>query len=150
MSKPGSSDLAAVAEAAAVAALKEVDPVVWPGEFVVLLGRSGSGKSTVLNLVDGIEEPTSGQIVGVAGTDIASWGGKQRTTYRRDRVGFVFQFFNLVPTLTALESVEIIAELTGKVPLGAVARRRPIQDGSPCYSRLGHNPWRGPATRNGG
>lgn len=135
MSRHVSADLAAVAEAAAasghpavrlervgriygsgpaaVEALKDVDLEIWPGEFVVLLGPSGSGKTTLLNLVGGIEEPTGGRIE-VAGTDIASLQGKARTAYRRDRVGFVFQFFNLVPTLTALENVEIIAELTGK------------------------------------
>ncbi|HYO00467.1 MAG TPA: ABC transporter ATP-binding protein [Mycobacterium sp.] len=134
MSRHGRADLAAVAEAAAasghpavrlervgrtygsgpaaVEALKGVDLEIWPGEFVVLLGPSGSGKTTLLNLVGGIEEPTGGRIE-VAGTDIASLQGKARTAYRRDRVGFVFQFFNLVPTLTALENVEIIAELTG-------------------------------------
>lgn len=134
MSRHGRADLAAVAEAAAasghpavrlervgrtygsgpaaVEALKGVDLEIWPGEFVVLLGPSGSGKTTLLNLVGGIEEPTGGWIE-VAGTDIASLQGKARTAYRRDRVGFVFQFFNLVPTLTALENVEIIAELTG-------------------------------------
>lgn len=104
----------------AVAALKDVDLEVWPGEFVVLLGPSGSGKTTLLNLVGGIEEPTSGRIL-VAGKDITSFGSKERSAYRRDRVGFVFQFFNLVPTLTALENVEVIAELVGK---GAAERSR--------------------------
>ena len=113
--QPSSSDLAAVAEAAAasghpalrlekvgriygsgptaVDALKDVDLEIWPGEFVVLLGPSGSGKTTLLNLVGSIEEPTGGRIL-VAGTDIATLRGKERTAYRRDRVGFVFQFFN--------------------------------------------------------
>lgn len=142
MSRSGSRDLTALAEAAAksghpavrleqvgrvygsgptaVAALKDVDLEVWPGEFVVLLGPSGSGKTTLLNLVGGIEEPTSGRIL-VAGKDITSFGSKERSAYRRDRVGFVFQFFNLVPTLTALENVEVIAELVGK---GAAERSR--------------------------
>ncbi len=74
---------------AAVEALKDVDLEIWPGEFVVLLGPSGSGKTTLLNLDGGIEEPTGGRIE-VAGTDIASLQGKERTAYRRDRVGFVF------------------------------------------------------------
>jgi putative ABC transport system ATP-binding protein len=104
--------------AAAVRALHNVDLEIWPGQFVVLLGPSGSGKTTLLNLVGGIEEPTSGQVE-VAGVDIGSLRGEDRTTYRRDRVGFIFQFFNLVPTLTAQENVEIIAELTG----GGSARR---------------------------
>jgi putative ABC transport system ATP-binding protein len=101
-----------------VDALKDVDLSVWPGEFVVLLGPSGSGKTTLLNLVGGIEEPTSGRIL-VSGRNIATLNARQRTAYRRDHVGFVFQYFNLVPTLTALENVEIIAELAGK----DVARR---------------------------
>lgn len=96
----------------AVNALRAADLEIWPGEFVVLLGPSGSGKTTLLNLVGGIEEPSSGRIV-VAGTDVTAMRGKRRTAYRRDNVGFVFQFFNLVPTLTALENVEVIAELTG-------------------------------------
>ncbi|MFC4913053.1 ABC transporter ATP-binding protein [Actinomadura gamaensis] len=128
------SDLAAVAEEAAasgcpavrlaglskdygtgpatVHALRDVSLEVWPGEFVVLLGPSGSGKTTLLNLVGGIEKPSAGRIE-VAGTDIAGLDEKARTAYRRARVGFVFQFFNLVPTLTALENVAILAELTG-------------------------------------
>lgn len=101
-----------------VNALKHVDLSVWPGEFVALLGPSGSGKTTLLNLVGGIEEPTCGRIL-VAGRDITKLRARQRTLYRRDQVGFVFQYFNLVPTLTALENVEIIAELSGK----DVARR---------------------------
>ena len=97
----------------AVEALKDVDLEIRAGEFVVLLGPSGSGKTTLLNVVGGIEEPTTGQIL-VAGRDIASLSVKERAAYRRSHVGFVFQFFNLVPTLTALENVEIIADLTGK------------------------------------
>jgi putative ABC transport system ATP-binding protein len=102
----------------AVGALRDVDLSLWPGEFVVLLGPSGSGKTTLLNLVGGMEEPTCGRIL-VSGNDIAMLNARQRTAYRRDQVGFVFQYFNLVPTLTALENVEIIAELAGQ----DVARR---------------------------
>lgn len=97
----------------AVEALKDVDLEIRAGEFVVLLGPSGSGKTTLLNVVGGIEVPTAGRIL-VAGSDVASMSPKERTNYRRDQVGFVFQFFNLVPTLTALENVEIIADLAGK------------------------------------
>ncbi len=110
--------------AARVVALRDVDLDVRPGEFVVLLGPSGSGKTTLLNLAGGIEEPTSGAIE-VAGVDIGTLTEKQRTAFRRDRVGFVFQFFNLVPTLTALENVEILAELTGS---DAAARSRTALD----------------------
>ncbi|PPJ38381.1 macrolide ABC transporter ATP-binding protein [Nocardia nova] len=103
-----------------VVALRDVDLEIRPGQFVVLLGPSGSGKTTLLNLVGGIEEP-SGGVIEVAGMDIGALNNKQRTAFRRDRVGFVFQFFNLVPTLTALENVEILAELTGP---DAAARSR--------------------------
>jgi putative ABC transport system ATP-binding protein len=120
----------------AVDALTGVDLEVWPGEFVVLLGPSGSGKTTLLNLVGGIEEATSGTVV-IAGTNLAGLRGDDLTSYRRDRVGFVFQFFNLVPTLTALENVQLLAEVTGpgaeprsraalqRVGLGDVADRFP-------------------------
>jgi putative ABC transport system ATP-binding protein len=94
----------------AIDALREVDLEVWPGEFVVILGPSGSGKTTLLNLIGGIEAPTSGAVE-VAGIDIAELDRDDRTTYRRDRVGFVFQFFNLVSTLTARENVKLAAEL---------------------------------------
>ena len=96
----------------AVDALRDVDLEVWPGEFVVILGPSGSGKTTLLNLIGGIEDTTAGQVL-VAGTDVARLTVDGLTTYRRDRVGCVFQFFNLVPTLTALENVQLLAEVTG-------------------------------------
>jgi len=98
---------------AAVDALKDVNLEICAGEFVVILGPSGSGKTTLLNVIGGIEEPTAGRIL-VSGNDIAALRAVERTGYRRDHVGFVFQFFNLVPTLTALENVEIIAELAGR------------------------------------
>ena len=97
---------------AEVHALRGVDLTVEPGELVVLLGPSGSGKTTLLNLVGGIEPATAGRIV-VEGRDITGLGEDARTSYRRSTVGFVFQFFNLVPTLTAVENVRLVAELTG-------------------------------------
>ncbi|TDB85849.1 ABC transporter ATP-binding protein [Actinomadura sp. KC216] len=98
---------------AAVHALRGVDLEVERGEFVVLLGPSGSGKTTLLNLIGGIEPATGGEVI-VAGRDLSGLGEDARTAYRRDVVGFVFQFFNLVPTLTALENVRLVAELTGR------------------------------------
>jgi putative ABC transport system ATP-binding protein len=95
-----------------VHALSDVTITIGPGEFVVLLGPSGSGKTTMLNLIGAIEPITSGRIT-VAGVDVGSLTGRELTAYRRTNVGFVFQFFNLVPTLTAAENVEIVAELTG-------------------------------------
>lgn len=93
-----------------VHALREVDLDVHQGELVVILGPSGSGKTTVLNLVGGIDTPSSGRVL-IQGTDISRFGDAELTAYRRDRIGFVFQFFNLIPTLTARENVELAAEL---------------------------------------
>ncbi|MFC4049656.1 ABC transporter ATP-binding protein [Actinomadura syzygii] len=98
---------------AAVHALRDADLEVRRGEFAVLLGPSGSGKTTLLNLIGGIEPATSGEVVS-CGRDLTGLDEDARTAYRRDAVGFVFQFFNLVPTLTALENVRLVAELTGR------------------------------------
>ena len=97
----------------AVDALKNVNLEVESGEFVVVLGPSGSGKTTLLNLIGGIDSPTSGRVI-VNGQDIGKFNLDRRVAYRRDHVGFVFQFFNLIPTLSARENVALIAELTGK------------------------------------
>ncbi len=93
-----------------VHALREVSLSVRQGALVVILGPSGSGKTTILNLVGGIDVPTSGRVV-VDGVDIVRYGDAELTAYRRERIGFVFQFFNLIPTLTARENVELAAEL---------------------------------------
>ncbi|WP_225992571.1 ABC transporter ATP-binding protein [Actinomadura montaniterrae] len=98
---------------AEVHALREADLEVPEGELVVLLGPSGSGKTTLLNLIGGIEPPTAGEVV-AGGRDLSRLDEDGRTAYRRDTVGFVFQFFNLVPSLTALENVRLVAELTGR------------------------------------
>ena len=95
----------------AVHALRGVDLEIWPEEFVVLLGPSGSGKTTLLNLIGGIEPPSGGEIE-VSGQDVTALDEEGRTRFRRETVGFIFQFFNLIPTLTALENVELIAELS--------------------------------------
>jgi len=93
-----------------VQALRSVSLQLARGEFVVILGPSGSGKTTLLNMVGGIDSPTSGRVI-VDGIDIAALDEKGLTQYRRSRVSFVFQFFNLIPTLTARENVEFAAEL---------------------------------------
>jgi putative ABC transport system ATP-binding protein len=98
--------------AVAVRALRGIDLDIWPEEFVVLLGPSGSGKTTLLNLIGGIEPASAGRIE-VAGEDVSALDQEGRTRFRRETVGFIFQFFNLIPTLTALENVELIAELSG-------------------------------------
>nr|WP_206322002.1 ABC transporter ATP-binding protein [Streptomyces sp. HNM0575] len=98
---------------AAVAALDGVDLELDAGELTVVLGPSGSGKTTLLNVLGGIE-PASGGSLEVAGVDLTGRNPRELAGFRRDHVGFVFQFFNLVPTLTARENVEVMVELTGR------------------------------------
>ena len=93
-----------------IVALNEVSLEVFPGEFIVLLGPSGSGKTTLLNLIGGLDIPTSG-LVEVNGINISKMSRAQLTAYRRHQIGFIFQFFNLIPTLNARENVEFAAEL---------------------------------------
>lgn len=95
---------------ARVAALDEVDFSVNKGEFCVLLGSSGAGKTTLLNMLGGMDQITSGEII-CDGKLVSSLNKKELIDYRRHDVGFVFQFYNLIPNLTALENVEIAAQL---------------------------------------
>lgn len=88
------------------------------GEFVVIVGPSGAGKTTVLNILGGMDSATSGKVF-VGGVDISHYGSKQLTTYRRDEIGFVFQFYNLVQNLTAKENVELATQIS-KHPLNPV------------------------------
>ncbi|MGM9973759.1 MAG: ABC transporter ATP-binding protein [Clostridiaceae bacterium] len=93
--------------------IKAVDGVnftIDKGEFVVVLGASGAGKSTVLNILGGMDSPTSGKII-VDGSEISSYKEKELTTYRRDDIGFVFQFYNLIQNLTAVENVELAVQI---------------------------------------
>lgn len=93
--------------------IKAVDNVSFPiekGEFVIVVGPSGAGKTTVLNILGGMDKPTSGTIT-VDGTDISKYTEKELTKYRRDDVGFVFQFYNLVQNLTAYENVELASQI---------------------------------------
>lgn len=85
------------------------------GEFVVVVGPSGAGKTTVLNILGGMDTASSGQVL-VDGSDVAKYNSRQLTGYRRDDIGFVFQFYNLIPNLTAVENVEIASQLS-KDPL---------------------------------
>lgn len=95
---------------AAVVALTDVDVEIATGEFTVILGPSGSGKSTLLNLLGGMDRPSTGSIQ-VGGEPIETLSDKALTDYRRERVGFVFQFYNLIPNLTAVENVALAASL---------------------------------------
>lgn len=98
--------------------LRDLNASVDKGEFVVLLGRSGSGKSTLLNLISGIDLPTSGEVV-VAGKNLTGLAEQQRTLFRREHIGFVFQFYNLIPTLTVEENLLLPLELNGEVGVQA-------------------------------
>jgi len=89
----------------------DISFTVEQGEIVTILGPSGAGKSTLLNILGGMDTPTDGQVL-IDGTDIAQFSAKQLTTYRRQDVGFVFQFYNLVPNLTAKENVELASQIT--------------------------------------
>ena len=103
--------------------LHEADLRVEAGELVILLGRSGSGKSTLLNLLSGIDLPTAGQVL-LHGEDLARMSEKERTLVRRHQIGFVFQFFNLIPTLTVEENLLLPLELAGR--LGRSERERAL------------------------
>ena len=94
-----------------VHALRQVNLTLDEGRFVVLLGPSGSGKSTLLNIIGGLDVPTSGQVV-YRGTDLTRADEAALTAYRRRHVGFVFQFYNLIPSLTALENVALVTEIS--------------------------------------
>ncbi len=100
-----------------VPALRGVDLSLYDGEFVVLLGPSGSGKSTLLNILGGLDTPTAGR-VRFRDHDLVAAGDRELTRYRREHVGFVFQFYNLVPSLTARENVELGAEISER-PIGS-------------------------------
>lgn len=107
-----------------IRALDGVSFEVSRGELVVVLGPSGAGKSTVLNILGGMDFPTSGD-VRVDGKDISKFGRNELTMYRRKHIGFVFQFYNLMPNLTALENVEIAAQICDD-PLDAVTVLREV------------------------
>src|SRR5215470_14938205 len=105
--------------AGSFAALRGIDLEIGKGEFVAVVGKSGSGKSTLLNMIAGIDRPSAGS-VSVAGAALEDLGPDQLAKWRGRNVGFVFQFFQLLPTLTALENVMLPMDFSGAVP---VARR---------------------------
>ena len=117
-----------------VHALRGASLDIAEGEFAAVLGPSGSGKSTILNIAGGIDTPTSGRVL-YRGQDIAGYGAKQLTRYRRVAVGFVFQFYNLMQNLTARENIELAAELSPK-PLSTDELLRQVD----LFERGGHFP----------
>ena len=94
-----------------IEALKDVSFEVEHGEFVIIVGESGAGKTTLLNILGGMDTTTSGHLM-LDGIDITHFSKKQLTTYRRFDIGFVFQFYNLIPNLTALENIELVSEMS--------------------------------------
>ncbi len=105
------------------------------GEMVALIGRSGSGKSTLLNLISGIDLPTAGEVT-IGGTVLTGLSERERTLFRRRHIGFIFQFFNLIPTLTVLENLLLPLELKGKIG----CRRPAAGDRSACTDRTRRSP----------
>ncbi len=123
----------------AVEALRGVNLDIAPGAFAVLLGPSGGGKTTLLNLLGGLSRPTSGSLV-VCGVDLAQANAADLNRFRRSQVGFVFQFFNLLPSQTALDNVALAMLARG---LGWTSARREAQQALErlgLASRLGHRP----------
>ena len=110
-----------------VKALDGIDLDVQRGEFLVLMGPSGSGKSTLLNIISGIDRPDGGA-VWLDGQNLVALDERQRTLFRRRSIGFVFQFFNLIPTLTVWENVILPAELGGAVGAGERERAAELLD----------------------
>jgi putative ABC transport system ATP-binding protein len=106
---------------AARVVLRDVSVTIPRGEIVVVLGRSGSGKSTLLNVIAGIDRPTAGSVV-VDGTDLTALDEQARTRFRRAHIGFVFQFFNLIPLLTVEENLLLPLDLNGRADAKGIAR----------------------------
>jgi putative ABC transport system ATP-binding protein len=129
--------------AGAVHALTEVDLALPAGSFTAVMGPSGSGKSTLLTCAAGLERPTDGRVL-IAGEDITDWSEEQRTRFRRERVGFVFQAFHLMPFLTAEQNVGLPLRLAGQRV--DRARVRTLLERVGLTDRAGHLP----ATLSGG
>jgi len=120
-------------------ALRGVDLTIQRGEMVGVVGPSGSGKSTLLGIMGGLDTPTSGRIE-IDGVDITHMSENQLTEVRNDKIGFVFQFFNLIPTLTALENVELPIQFARKPKFKPSTRAREILELLGLGDRLHHRP----------
>ena len=108
----------------AVTALKDVSLQVSPGECLAVMGPSGCGKSTLLHLFGGLDRPSSGRVT-IDGSDLAALSDPQLTELRRHKIGFIFQFFNLIPVLTAVENAALPVTLDGVRPAEARQRAAP-------------------------
>ena len=117
-----------------VQALRGVDLSIDPGEFIVLLGPSGSGKSTLLNILGGLDSPTSGEVRFLE-HDLSGADDAELTRFRREHVGFVFQFYNLIPALTARENVSLVTDIAA-APMDAAEALRHVG----LHERLDHFP----------
>lgn len=115
--------------------LREADATIAQGEFVAILGKSGSGKSTLLNLISGIDLVDSGTIW-LEGKNLTALREPERTLFRRRNIGFIFQFFNLIPTLTVLENAILPGELSGKSPQEARRQVEPLLEEVGLCDRL--------------
>jgi putative ABC transport system ATP-binding protein len=123
----------------AVPSLRGVTLTVAPGEFVVIMGPSGSGKSTLLHLMGGLDTPTTGSVL-LDGVDLAALPDRDRSRLRLRRVGFVFQFFNLLPTLTAVENVALPLMLDGQGKAQALGPARALLERLGLTARADHYP----------
>jgi putative ABC transport system ATP-binding protein len=121
----------------AVRALDDVSVTMQTGAFTAIMGPSGSGKSTLLHVLAGLDRPTSGEIY-LGDTEITGLNDRQLTLLRRDRIGFVFQSFNLLPTLTAQENIELPIRIAGRTPDALWIRS--IVETVGLAERLGHRP----------
>jgi putative ABC transport system ATP-binding protein len=122
-----------------VVALEDINLHVAAGEMVSIIGPSGSGKSTLLNLIGGLDQPTTGEIE-IAGRSIARLTDDELTHLRRDKIGFIFQFFNLMPSLTCLENVALPLHLRGWGKRKIEERSRELLDLVQLTHRLDHQP----------
>ncbi|MEO0565303.1 MAG: ABC transporter ATP-binding protein [Chloroflexota bacterium] len=122
-----------------VHALREVDVDIQKGEMVSIVGPSGSGKSTLLSIIGGLDTPTSGSVK-IDGVEISNMNENQLTEIRNEKIGFIFQFFNLIPALTATENVALPIQFARKTEFKPEKRAKELLNALGLGDRLGHRP----------